>query len=86
MASQTKVKVELVSSGITQLLTSSGVQAACEEAAEAIASRAGDGFEVLPARRMGFGGGRVGVSVYTATREAREAEATDKALSKAVRG
>lgn len=58
----------------------------CEKAAEAIAERAGDGFEVLPMRQMGFGGGRVGYAVKTGTYEACIAEAEDKALSKAVRG
>lgn len=81
----TKVRIELNHDGIRQLLTSAPISAECEKAAENIAARAGDGFEVLPAREMGFGGGRVGYAVYTATKEAREAEATDKALSKAVR-
>ena len=86
MASKTKVEIKLLSAGITELLCSAGAQGACEEAAEGVAARAGDGFEVLPAKRMGFGGGRVGVSVCTATKEAREAEATDKVLTNAVRG
>ena len=81
----TKVRIQLLSDGIRDLLVSAPVAADCETAAHGIASRAGDGFEVLPMREMGFGGGRVGYAVYTATDEAREAEATDKVLSKAVR-
>lgn len=80
----TKVKIELVSDGIKQLLSSQAIAAECEKAAEKIASTAGDGFEVLPARKMGFGGGRVGYAVHAESYEAKEAESTDKVLSKAV--
>ena len=82
----TKVRIELVSAGIKQLLCSAGIAGECEKAAQGIAARAGDGFEVLPLRQMNYGGGRVGYAVHTATEEARIAEAEDKALSKAVRG
>lgn len=82
----TKIRIELNGEGIRELLMSDAIAKECEKAAEAIAARAGDGFEVLPMRRQGFGGGRVGYAVKTATQEAREAEATDKVLSKAVRG
>lgn len=81
-----KVRIELNHEGIRELLCSAPIAAECEKAAEQIAARAGDGFEVLPLRRMGFGGGRIGYAVYTATEEAREAEAVDKVLSKAVTG
>ena len=82
----TKVRIELLHDGIRELLMSAPIAAECEKAAQNIAARAGDGFEVLPMREMNFGGGRVGYAVYTATEEARIAEAEDKALSKAVRG
>lgn len=82
----TKVRIELLSDGIRDLLMSQPIAAECEKAAETIAARAGDGFEVLPMRKQSFGGGRIGYAVKTATQEAREAEATDKVLSKAVRG
>lgn len=82
----TKVRIELNHDGIRQLLMSAPIAAECEKAADDIAARAGDGFEVLPAREMGFGGGRVGYAVYTATYDAKVAEAEEKILSKAVRG
>ena len=82
----TKVKIELNHDGIRELLMSQPIAKECEKAAEGIASRAGDGFEVSELRKMGFGGGRVGYTVRTATFEARLSEAEDKALSKAVRG
>lgn len=82
----TKVRIELDHDGIRQLLSSAPIAAECEKAAEKIAARAGDGFVVLPARELGFGGGRVGYAVKTDTEEARIAEATDKVLSRAVSG
>ena len=80
------IRLELNSAGIAELLSSSAVASVCQEAAEAIAARAGDGFEVMEPMQMNFGGGRVGVGVQAATYEAKLAEATDKVLSKAVRG
>ena len=82
----TKIRIELNHDGIRQLLMSQPIANECRKAAEEIAARAGDGFDVLPAKELGFGGGRVGYAVYTDTYEARLAEAEDKALSKAVRG
>lgn len=82
----TKVRIELRSDDIRRLLMSQPIANECQKAAEKIAARAGDGFEVLPAKEMGFGGGRVGYAVGAMTYEARLAEAEDKALSKAVRG
>lgn len=82
----TKVRIELNHDGIRDLLKSQPIAAECEKAAQAIAARAGDGFEVLPLRQMGFGGGRVGCAVKTGTYDACIAEAEDKVLSKAVRG
>ena len=82
----TKVRIELLSDGIRELLCSQPIAVECEKAAEGIAARAGDGFEVLPLRQMGFGGGRIGYAVKTDTYEACIAEAEDKVLSKAVRG
>ena len=79
-----KVRIALLSDGIRQLLTSAPIGAECEKAAKRIAGEAGDGFEVLPAREMGFGGGRVGYAVHAESYEAKKAEAEDKALSKAV--
>ena len=80
----TKVRIELKHDGIRELLMSAPIAAECEKAAENIAARAGDGFEVLPMREMGFGGGRVAYGVEAATYEARLAEAENGALSGAV--
>ena len=80
----TKVRIELNHDGIRELLMSQPIAQECEKAAQRIASTAGEGFEVLPARPMSFGRGRVGYAVKTATHEARVAEAEDKTLSKAV--
>lgn len=82
----TEIRIELDHEGIKQLLMSAEIGAECEKAAQKIAAKAGDGFEVLPMKQMGFGGGRVGYAVYTATYDAKVAEAEEKTLSKAVRG
>lgn len=82
----TKIRIELDHDGIRELLMSQPIADECKKAAENIASRAGEGFEVLPPKELGFGGGRVGYAVATGTHEARLAEAEDKVLSKAVRG
>lgn len=82
----TKVRIELNSAGIRELLMSQPIAEECRKAAEAIAARAGDGFEVLPLKQMGFGGGRVGYAVHADSYDAKVAEAEEKVLSKAVRG
>ena len=82
----TKVRIELLGDGIRELLCSAPIASECEKAAEGIAARAGDGFIVLPLRKMGFGGGRIGYAVKAETDEAKIAEAEDKVLSKAVTG
>lgn len=81
----TKVTIELNHDGIRELLMSAPIAAECEKAAQAIASRAGDGFEVVGPQSLGYGGGRAGYGVAATTYEARKAEAEDGALSKAVR-
>lgn len=79
-----KVRIELDHGGIKELLSSAPVAAECESAAQKLAATAGEGFEVLPLREMGFGGGRVGYAVWTATFPAKRAESEDKVLSQAV--
>ena len=81
-----KIRIELNSDGIRELLMSQPIADECRKAAEKIAERAGDGFEVSDKKYRNFGGGRFGYVVYTATQEAKVAEAEDKVLSKAVRG
>lgn len=80
-----KVRIELDHDGIRELLMSEGVASACLNAAQNIAARAGEGFEVVGPKTLGYGGGRVGYGVAATTYEARLAEAEDKVLSKAVR-
>ena len=79
-----KVRIELNSAGIKQLLCSAEIGAECKKAASAIAAAAGDGFEVTQQRMAGFGGGRIASGVEAATYEARLAEAENGALSGAV--
>ena len=80
-----KVRIELDHEGIRELLSSAEIGAVCQQAAEQIAMRAGDGFAVKGPQSLGYGGGRVGYGVYAETYEAALAEAEDKVLSKAVR-
>jgi len=80
----TSVRIELLSDGIRELLMSQPIADEGEKAAEKIAETAGEGFVVLPARQMGFGGGRVGYAVHAESYAAKQAEAEDKVLSKAV--
>lgn len=80
-----KVTIELNHDGIRELLLSEPIAAECRNAAEAIAARAGDGFEVVGPQTLGYGGGRAGYGVAAETYEARLAEAEEGALSKAVR-
>lgn len=81
----TKITLELNHDGIRELLMSSAIGAEVQKAAQGIASRAGDGFEVVGPRDLGYGGGRVGYGVVAATYDAKLAEADHGALSKAVR-
>lgn len=80
----TKVRIELDHAGIQELLLSDEISAECEKAAQAIASRAGSGFEVVGPQSLSRAK-RVGWGVNAETEEARKAEAEYGALSKAVR-
>lgn len=83
----TRIRIELNHDGIQELLCSEPIAAECKSAAESVAARAGDGFEVLEARINNFNGSpRVGYAVSAETYEAKLAEATDKVLTNAVRG
>lgn len=79
-----KVTINLNSNGIRALLASQPVSDVLKEHAEAIAARAGDGFEPVGPQRMRKDG-RAAWGVAAKTYEAKYAEATDKALLKAVR-
>ena len=80
----TKVRIELDHDGIEQLLRSPEIAAECAAAAQAIAARAGDGFEVVGPQDLSLAK-RAGYGVVAMTYEARLAEAEEKVLSKAVR-
>lgn len=79
--SKTQVRIEVLSDGIQQLLSSAVMAAEVDGAASRIASMAGDLFEVKPAE---VHGDRVMALVVPTDYEGREAEARDKVLSKAV--
>jgi hypothetical protein len=75
-----KIRVEVNSAGIQALLKSAEVQADLEARARKIAAAAGEGMEASSR----IGKTRARASVITATRKARLAEATDRALTKAL--
>ena len=72
------------------MLTSDPIAAEVKKAAEKVASKAGEGFEVTDAQmregnnRNATYKGRVGYGVYASNYEAMRAEAEHKALSMAV--
>jgi hypothetical protein len=76
----TPVRIVLNHKGMRQLLRSPEVLADLKRRAEAIAARAGDGME---ASSM-VGKNRARASVITATHSARRAEATLRALTRAI--
>lgn len=74
------IRIEINSAGIRSILQSPEVEAFLRAKAERIAAAAGDGMEVS----SGIGATRARASVTTATNDAREAEATDRALTSAI--
>ena len=80
----TRVRIEFQSPGFQQLLNDQATKAVVRVEAERIASAAGDGFEVEETA-LNFGGSpRPGYVVVAATREARQAQAEDAALERAI--
>ena len=79
-----KVRIELNHEGIGGLLKSAPVGRECEKAADRLAQAAGPGFRATKAKELGFGGGRVGAGVFTATDAARKKNAEEDTLLKAV--
>ncbi len=78
------VKLELSHSGFRDLLSGAEVAAYVDAVGEKLAAKAGPGFESKPARG-GFGGGRHIAHVGTGdSKEAMEAQARDKALTRAL--
>lgn len=78
---KTRVRVEVLSDGISALMQTAFATAEVDAAAARIQSMAGDLFEVKPARVQGD---RVMALVVPTDVEGRVAEARDKVLSKAV--
>lgn len=76
-----KVKIELNKKGVRQLLRSQEMKQICEEHAEAIRGRCGEGYEVSTYT----GTNRVNASVYTATYEARKDNSDNNTLLKGLR-
>lgn len=72
-----KVKLEMNSQGVGELLKSAEVQAELKRRADRIAAAAGPGHEV----DVRVGRTRARASVVTATREARKAEAESRRLT-----
>lgn len=71
-----KVKVELIESGIIKLLRSQEILEVCHDAAKEMAAKAGDGFETSPY----VGANRANASVYAATEEAAARDMDSDAL------
>lgn len=81
----TKLRIEWLSDGFKEILTSAGTQSLVSNAAQRIADRCGEGY-TAKTFMGGFGGGRhVGV-VHASTHAARLDEAENKTLEKAVNG
>ena len=86
-----KVEIELDHDGIRELLESGEMAAVLKSEAESRAARAGDGFEVTPARIVEGSSnaeykGRQSVGIKSTTQEAAEEEANYKVLTRAVLG
>ena len=76
------IRVELNSDGVRELLQSPEMMAFCQNLANGIAGRAGDGYVVTTYT----GRTRVNASVYAATEEARRDNLKNNTLLKAVKG
>lgn len=79
-----KYRIEWVDEGFQQVISSPEVYRVVEDAGCRIADAAGDGFEVKDWHTRGLRYDRPGVLVVSDTYEAMLAEATEKALSRAV--
>ena len=76
------LKVELNSEGVQELLKSGEMKAVCQNLANGIAARAGDGYMVTTYT----GKTRVNASVMAATNAAKRDNMKNNTLLKAVRG
>ena len=82
MSALSKVKIELNSAGIKELLHSDGIKAALSEAGERVQSRAGDGYDAFPVEMPG----RSIVRVSATTKEARKDNSDNNTLVRALFG
>ncbi len=78
--SKSIVELKLNSDGIKELLKSDEIAAACKEQADAIASRAGDGYEVTTRQYPE----RIAYAVNAETKEARQDNLKNNTLLKAL--
>ena len=77
-----RVEIELISAGVRELLQSDEIREYCEELAQGVASRAGDGYEIDSM----VGKTRANASVYAATKEANRDNLENNTLLKALGG
>lgn len=80
---KTKVTIRWNNDGFKEILNSSALQQELQAVADEVAKEAGEGF-VTEGWKSNMKGGRPAVSVRADSYEARKAEATDKALTKAI--
>ena len=79
--SKGKFHVELVSAGVRELLRSPEIQSNINEVAEAVARRAGEGYEAVPGTK---GKTRANVRVQAGTPEANRDNKKNNTLLKAL--
>lgn len=77
---QSKVRIELNSAGVAELLKSGAMLAAVDGAARRMAAAAGPGYEASSK----VGSRRALAQVRAATTEARRREATDRRLTRSI--
>ncbi len=77
-----KVKIKLNRKGVKELLNCKEIEEYCEQIANNIATRAGEGYA---AGKPHHTGQRVAVNVYAKSREAKEDNLNNNTLQKAVR-
>lgn len=82
MSALSKVKIELNSEGIKELLHSEGIRAALAEAGERVQARAGDGYDAFPVEMPG----RSIVRVSATTSAARKDNSDNNTLVRALFG
>ena len=82
MSKKSTIKIEFIDKGFREVLSSSGVYNMVSDEAQAIAARAGEGFERDVVK--GYNGSRWIAFVHATTQEAAVREAEEKILSGAL--